>query len=81
METSFIHSSMVYILAPFALRIVCFSTIRFFIESIETCTAFLLLLIELFGEKPDGSQLTGVAIDRGSIIKTLPMNDNCFVSL
>ena len=30
----------------------------------ETCTAFVLLLIELFGETPQPSQLTGVIIDR-----------------
>lgn len=31
----------------------------------ETCTAFPLLLFELFGEKPDSKDLTGVVIDRG----------------
>ena len=31
----------------------------------ETCTAFQLLLLELFGEKPDSKDLTGVVIDRG----------------
>ena len=31
----------------------------------ETCTAFICLLIELFGETPGPDLLTGVAIDRG----------------
>lgn len=30
----------------------------------ETCTAFVLLLIELFGTEPGPDLLTGVAIDR-----------------
>ena len=33
----------------------------------ETCTAFLCLLIELFGTAPGSDCLTGVAIDRGNI--------------
>ena len=32
----------------------------------ETCTAFPLLLFELFGERPDSEVLTGVVIDRGN---------------
>ena len=32
----------------------------------ETCTAFLCLLIELFGTAPEQTSLTGVAIDRGN---------------
>lgn len=31
----------------------------------ETCTAFQLLLFELFGERPETKDLTGVVIDRG----------------
>ena len=31
----------------------------------ETCTAFQLLLFELFGEFPDKTLLSGVVIDRG----------------
>ena len=30
----------------------------------ETCTDFVLLIIELFGENPSPDTLTGVAIDR-----------------
>ena len=30
----------------------------------ETCTAFVLVLMELFGETPQPSELTGVIIDR-----------------
>lgn len=32
----------------------------------ETCTAFLCLLIELFGTAPEQTSLTGVAINRGN---------------
>ena len=32
----------------------------------ETCTAFQLLLFELFGEFPDKTLLSGIVIDRGT---------------
>lgn len=35
----------------------------------ETCTAFQLLLFEIFGERPDSKDLTGVVIDRGKLFK------------
>ena len=31
----------------------------------ESCTAFQLLLFELFGEYPDPKDLSGIVIDRG----------------
>ena len=31
----------------------------------ESCTAFQLLLFELFGEYPDPKDLAGIVIDRG----------------
>ena len=34
--------------------------------SSESCTAFQLLLFELFGEYPDSKDLAGVVIDRGN---------------
>ena len=33
----------------------------------ETCTAFLCLLVEIFGTNPENDELSGVAIDRGII--------------
>ena len=35
---------------------------------LETCTSFQLLLLELFGENPDLTDLAGIVIDRGNII-------------
>ena len=32
----------------------------------ESCTGFILLLMELFGEKPPNSLLSGIIIDRGA---------------
>ena len=43
--------------------------------SSESCTAFQLLLFELFGEFPDQHDLTGIVIDRGFRFLL------CFISL
>ena len=44
---------------PVRLNLFCF----------HSCTAFICLLVELFGTTPSADDLTGVAIDRGIIFK------------
>ena len=47
----------------------------------ETCTAFQLLLFELFGPRPDTETLTGVVIDRGKINKYSLIHLKSFLSM
>ena len=48
-------------------RVMIFISIdpEFILNALHSCTAFLCLLIELFGTSPSPADLTGVAIDRG----------------